>query len=175
MSLLARLGSCVLLALVVACGGDDGGATVDAAPPIDGDGCDPATLLPTQWRPIAMVSAGAVTVTTTAGVTSGTIDATAGGTSAAADNPYVYLDLMTGTKLDLTDTAALSSTAWHVAFKRAGIKLNGGDSGPGQVAAAAVAAQFLADVDTPPAALTTDDWADATCTLVAGRPASRPR
>ncbi|MBK9036430.1 MAG: HmuY family protein [Myxococcales bacterium] len=168
MSPLLRLGSSLLLLLAVACGGDDGTADVDAGPPIDADGCDPATALPTQWRPIATISAGAVNVTTAAGVTSGTIDATAGGTAAAADNPYVYLDLMTGTKVDISDTTALSSTAWHIAFKRAGIKINGGDSGPGDVAAAPVAVEFLGDVDAVPATLTTDDWADATCTLIAG-------
>ena len=127
----------VLLLPLAACGSDDV-AVVSPDAAIDAAGCDPTTALPTQWRPIAMVSTGAVNVTTAGGVTSGTIDATAGGTAAAADNPYVYLDLMAGTKVDLTDTASLTSTAWHVGFKRAGIKLNGGDSGPGQVAAAVV-------------------------------------
>lgn len=167
-----RSSLCLSLALVVAaaaCGGDDGATgDVDAAVDIDAAGCDPTTALPTQWRPIAMVSTGAVNVTTSGGVTSGTIDATAGGTAAAADNPYVYLDLMAGTKVDISDTASLTSTAWHVAFKRAGIKLNGGDSGPGQVAAAAVNAATLAEVTTAPAALAMDDWADASCTLIAG-------
>ena len=121
-----------------------------------------------------MVSTGAVNVTTAGGVTSGTIDATAGGTAAAADNPYVYLDLMAGTKVDLTDTASLTSTAWHVGFKRAGIKLNGGDSGPGQVAAAVVNAATLAEVTTAPGAVELDDWADPACALVAshGEPAT---
>lgn len=160
---------CAALAAIVlaACGGDDVSViSVDAA--VDSGGCDPTTALPTQWRPIATVSAGALTVTSTGGVTSGTLDATAGGTAAAADNPYLYLDLSTGTKLDLTDVDALSSTAWHVGWKRAGIKLNGGDSGPGQVAAAPVAVEFLEDVDTAPTALQQDDWADPDCALVAG-------
>lgn len=152
---------------LAACGGDDASVTpTDAA--VDADGCDPTTVLPTQWRPIAMVSAGALAVTTTGGVTSGTLDATAGGTAAAADNPYLYLDLSTGTKLELTDVDALTSTAWHVGWKRAGIKLNGGDSGPGQVAAAPVAVEFLEDVDAAPTALQQDDWVDPSCTLVAG-------
>lgn len=157
-----------ILLLCTACGGDDTAATVDAAAAIDAPGCDPTTVLPTQWRPIAMVSTGRVNLTTTGGVTSGTIDATAGGTAAAADNPYLYLDLMTGTKVDLTDTASLTSTAWHVGWKRAGIKLNGGDSGPGQVAAAAVTAATLGAVTTVPAGLATDDWATADCMLTAG-------
>ncbi len=160
--------SVLLLVLpLAACGGDDV-AVVSPDAAIDAAGCDPSAALPTQWRPIAMVSTGAVNVTTAGGVTSGTIDATAGGTAAAADNPYVYLDLMAGTKLDLTDTASLTSTAWHVAFKRAGIKLNGGDSGPGQVAAAVVNAATLAEVTTAPGALELDDWADPDCALIAG-------
>lgn len=157
-----------LLLPLAACGGDDIAVVSPDAAPIDAAGCDPTTALPTQWRPIAMVSTGAVNVTTTGGVTSGTIDATAGGTAAAADNPYVYLDLMAGTKVDLTDTASLTSTAWHVAFKRAGIKLNGGDSGPGQVAAAVVNAATLAEVTAAPGALELDDWADPACALIAG-------
>lgn len=165
---MTTLRTAALAALVLAaCGGDDVSViSVDAS--VDGSTCDPTTVLPVQWRPIAMVSAGALTVTTTGGVTSGTLDATAGGTAAAADNPYLYLDLATGTKLDLTDVDALSSTAWHVGWKRAGIKLNGGDSGPGQVAAAPVAVEFLADVDAAPTALQQDDWVDPACALVAG-------
>ncbi|MCE9571597.1 MAG: HmuY family protein [Deltaproteobacteria bacterium] len=167
MRILRPIALCVLVA---ACGGDPSTpADVDAAVAIDATaGCDPTTALPTQWRPIAMTSTGALTVTTANGVTSGTIDATAGGTAAAADNPYVYLDLMSGTKVDITDTASLSSTAWHVAFKRAGIKLNGGDSGPGTVSAASVDAATLAEVTAAPTGLAVDDWADASCALVAG-------
>ena len=81
---------CAAIAAIAlaACGGDDVSViSVDAA--VDSGGCDPTTALPTQWRPIATVSAGALTVTTTGGVTSGTLDATAGGTAAAADNPYL--------------------------------------------------------------------------------------
>lgn len=167
MQSLLRLGTSLLLVLA-ACGDDGASTPVDAAVAIDAAGCDPTTALPTQWRPIAMVSAGALSVTTTNGVTSGTIDATAGGTAAAADNPYIYLDLMAGTKVAITDTASLTSTAWHVGLKRAGIKLNGGDSGPGQVAAAAVNAATLAAVTAAPGGLTTDNWADGDCNLLAG-------
>ena len=171
---------CALAAVcLLACGDDGGGVTpdVDAAPlPIDAaNGCEPATLLPTQWRPIAAVSAGAVAVTAAGGVTSGTIDATAGGTAASADNPYLYLDLVTGAKLELSDLAALSSTAWHVALKRSSLKLNSGDSGPGQVTAASVAAATLAEVTTVPASLAADDWATSDCMLTTtpgGEPAS---
>lgn len=154
---------------LTACGDGSNITVVDAAPqPIDAAGCDPTVALPTEWRPIAMVSAGALNLSTTGDVTSGTIDATAGGTAAAADSPYIYLDLTTGTKVAITDTAALSSTAWHIALKRASIKLNGGDSGPGKVKGASVPATTLAAVTAVPAGLAADDWADTACTLIAG-------
>ena len=169
------------LAILAACG--DGGATdpgVDAAPAldaplaIDGPGtCDPTTALPTQWRPIAMVSTGTVAVTTVDGVTTGTLDATAGGGAASADNPYVYVDLMNGTKVELSDVAALSSRAWHLALKRSSLKLNGGDSGPGGVTGAPVPAETLAEVTAVPAGLTADDWASEACAFN-GTPGGEP-
>jgi hypothetical protein len=161
------------IALATACGGDDGGGDgsgdPDAAPlPVDAAGCDVTAALPANYRPIAMVSTGALTVTTTGGVTSGTIDATAGGTAASADNPYIYLDLVNGTRVDITDVGSRTSTAWHLALKRASIKVNSGDSGPGAVAVAAVPAATLGEVTAVPATLATDDWATDDCMLVAG-------
>ncbi|MGH8443778.1 MAG: HmuY family protein, partial [Solimonas sp.] len=46
----------------------------------------------------------------------------------------VYYDLANGTVVDLADTAAATSTAWQIAFRRFEIKLNGGTSGSGEVA-----------------------------------------
>ncbi|HVK78652.1 MAG TPA: HmuY family protein [Kofleriaceae bacterium] len=175
----------VAVPTLIACGsvdGDDGAGdgdgdgTIDAALPIDAAGtCDPATALPTQWRPIAMVSTGAVTATAAGGVTTATVDATAGGTAGAADNPYIYVDLINGSRVDVSDVQAASSTAWHVALKRSSIKLNGGDSGPGNVQGAKVAAASLAEVTAAPATLASDDWATDDCMLNAlpgGEPAT---
>ncbi len=50
----------------------------------------------------------------------------------------------------------------------ANIRLNGGDSGPGQVAAVSVNAATLAEVTVAPGGLTTDNWADGDCNLLAG-------
>lgn len=166
-----------LLLLLAACGGgdDDGTGTVDAGLAVDASGCDVTAALPTNYRPIAMVSTGAVNVTTTGGVTSGTIDATAGGTAASADNPYLYLDLVNGTRVDITDVGSRTSTAWHLALKRASLKLNGGDSGPGGVGGARVAAATLAEVTAAPGSFASDDWATADCMLNAtasGEPAT---
>ncbi|HBS27529.1 MAG TPA: hypothetical protein DD827_10500 [Gammaproteobacteria bacterium] len=72
------------------------------------------------------------------------IDATAGGLGASPDDPknkYSYFNLDSGEVVELTDVAAESSTDWHIAFKRTKPKLNGGDSGPGDVKAAVADAQ----------------------------------
>jgi hypothetical protein len=158
---------------VAAC--DDGGGT---DPPIpDGPpGCDPAAVLPSNYRPIPTVSSGALTVTTTSGVTSGTVDAQAGGLQGAADNPYVYLDLKAGTKVALNDLDARNSMMWDIALKRPSLRVNGGDSGTGGRKLAVVQAGMLAQVTAAPASgYNVDDFADANCTLVqlpAGEPKS---
>jgi hypothetical protein len=137
---------------LAACGG--GGSDVDAQiSTIDArTGCEPAAALPSQFRPIAEVSTGLVNVTNSGGVWSGTIDGTAGGLSQAADNPYIYVDLRTGAKVDITDLDAYSSQTWDIALKRASLRSNGGDSGPG-----------MRSVSIVTGATTLDDFADAEC------------
>jgi len=171
--------------LVAACGdnaepGDptepDAAVTEDSGVP-DAGGCDPATALPLQWRPIATVAKGAVTTTTANGVTTAIVDATAGGFQGAADNPYLYVDLAGG-KVEISDVDALASSRWHIALKRANIRANGGDSGPGGVTVAVIAAPSLDQVTAAPAdaEFGADDWATDDCTYVglpAGEPASR--
>ena len=152
-----------------ACGGEDGsnpspdaGFEVDAEP-----GCDPATVQPSAYRPIAMVSTGAVDVTTAGGITTGTLDATAGGTASSADRPYLYVDLRTGARVDVDDLAARSSTAWDIALKRSSLRVNGGDSGPGDRRLAVVPAASLAEVTAAPATgYTSDDFTSDDCMLV---------
>lgn len=147
-------------------GDPDAGTAIDAPDvAIDAPGCDVTAALPANYRPIATVSTGTVTVTTAGGVTSGTVDATAGGLASSPDNPYIYVDLINNVRVDISDVASRSSTAWHVAFKRASIKLNSGDSGPGNVLAAAVDAATLAEVTSAPATFASDDWATADCML----------
>ncbi|MGF1644633.1 MAG: HmuY family protein [Thiotrichales bacterium] len=83
------------------------------------------------------------------------LDATAGGFGARPDNPlnkFSYFSFTTGELVPLTDAEAATSTAWHIAFKRTNIQLNGGVSGPGTVKAAVADAQsdyFEADGKTP--------------------------
>lgn len=164
------LGLCVA---ATACGTD----TPDPEPTPDAPiGCVPATVLPNNYRPISEVSTGVVAVTTTGGVTSGTIDATAGGLAGSADNPYVYVDLATGTRVDIDDVAALTSDAWDIALKRSSLRVNSGDSGPGLRELAVVQGASLDVVTTTPASgYATDDFADADCelqTIPGGEPRS---
>jgi len=66
-------------------------------------------------------------------VQSMTVDASAGGFPPNPDIGFSYVDLLNGKVLDLTDEQADDSKAWHIAFRRTDIKLNGGVSGPGSV------------------------------------------
>ena len=61
--------------------------------------------------------------------------------NASSQTDYVYYNLERGEAVTLTEEQAAASTDWHVAFRRSTIKLNGGTSGPGNVAAALAAAQ----------------------------------
>lgn len=56
-----------------------------------------------------------------------TLDASAGGFGAAADDPknkYTYFSFAAGDVVELTDAEAESSDAWDIAFKRTSTKLN---------------------------------------------------
>lgn len=73
-----------------------------------------------------------------------TIDASAGGFGAAADDPtnkYTYFNFDRGEVVDLSDSDAETSNDWHIAFKRTNIRLNGGVSGPAEVSGAVADAQ----------------------------------
>ncbi len=147
--------------VLTACGHTDNPVDVDAS-----SGCDPATVLPSNYRWIASVSSGGVQVTTPGDVTSGTIDATAGGLVNAADNPYLYVDLRGGTKVEVNDLDARGSAAWDVALKRSSLRINGGDSGAGKRELAVVQAASLAAVTAAPGdGYTTDDFTTDDCML----------
>jgi hypothetical protein len=168
--------------IAAACGGDTEADDTDtndlepdAAPGVDAGACEPATVLPTQWRAIAEVSSGEVAADVGKDfVITADIDASAGGLAGAADSPYTYVNLMTGARVDIDDVEALDNPDWHIAFKRASIRLNGGDSGTGDVTAGMVDAAFE-DVDAAPADFVADDWASDACEFLAtpgGEPAT---
>jgi hypothetical protein len=59
------------------------------------------------------------------------IDASAGGPMGAATNPYIYVNLETATRVNVTDKTARTSNDWDLALKRAVLFTNGGDAGGG--------------------------------------------
>ncbi|MBU6950116.1 HmuY family protein [Hahella sp. HN01] len=70
---------------------------------------------------------------------------------ASSRDAYTYVNLATGQTLSLTAAEAASSTDWHIGFRRTGVVLNGGASGPGQVRGALAVAQqdFYTDSGDP--------------------------
>lgn len=151
--------------LLVGC--SDSGGSEEPNTPLDANAdCDPLTVLPTNYRPIPTISTGAVSLATTGDITSGTIDATAGGLSGAADNPYVYVDLITNARVDVSDVGARDSLDWDIALKRSSLRINGGDSGGGRRALAIVpGATSLASVTAPSSGYTEDDFTSDDCML----------
>lgn len=164
-----RISSSLLISsLLAACGGGDGNdnPVLDANTADTSSGCDPATVLPTNYRPIAMVSTGVVQVAASGGVTSGTIDATAGGVANAADRPYIYVDLRNGVRVDVDDLAARTTMTWDIALKRSSLRVNGGDSGGGNRRLAVVQAATLAEVTAAPTSgFASDDFTTDDCML----------
>ena len=111
-----------------------------------GPACDVDQLRKNALNPTDAVSQGAVS--SSEGVLS--VDASAGGMSAAAGNPYVYIDLDQATKVEVTDPAALNDKVWDLAIKRVVLRVNGGDSGSGGVTLATRSAKKLSDVTMVP-------------------------
>jgi hypothetical protein len=90
------------------------------------------------------------------------VDAVAGGFQFATSNPYVYVNLELGARVDETDVSAVSSTSWDLAFKRFSILTNGGDSGNGEGKALALEAMFeqVTRDNVDLSALQVDDFVD---------------
>ena len=102
-------------------------------------GCDTAAELIEAWPLNDKVSTGSFEATEENGVWSVTLDASAGGLQGSSQNPFLYVDLDGGAKLDITDpTAVRDDTTWEIAFRRTGAFINGGDAGPGAVEIARV-------------------------------------
>ena len=82
--------------------------------------------------PIDAVSTGEMKVLSTSGTTRQLfVDASAGGAMNAAQNPWIYVNLGTGTKVAVTDPASFTSKDWDLALKRSLLRTNDGDGGPG--------------------------------------------
>jgi len=148
---------------------DSGAADIasEVAPDTKPMGTECSSARDTAVGPIDAVSDGVVKIVSdTAGTRTVYIDATAGGFSAARDNPYTYVSLKTGARVDITDKAAFDSTGWDLAFKRATVHTNSGDAGPGLGGAAFLAGKTFDAVtvaDGTSATTKIEDWFDADC------------
>jgi hypothetical protein len=95
------------------------------------------------------------------------VDASVGGLDMQDSNPWVYVALAMGTRVELSDLEALESADWDIAFKRSVLRNNSGDSGPGQGGALRIALPWdsvslatLGDRTLP-----SESWFDADCNL----------
>jgi hypothetical protein len=123
--------------------------------------------LPFDQRAIDQVSDGMISVMENAGVYTAQVDGTAGGANGFQSRPFIYLDLIGGKKVAITDVQARDSKDWDIAFKRWQIKINSGDSGPGGVTTAVVKGKELPDVSAAPASgYVEDDYLDPDCMVV---------
>ncbi len=88
--------------------------------------------LPELWGDHPAIGEGAVTIYEQDDVRVFHVDATAGGMAAARTSAFVFVDLNNG-QLELSEEQAADSVAWHLAFRRAQLRVNGGTSGPSDV------------------------------------------
>jgi hypothetical protein len=94
-------------------------------------------------KPIDAVSTGGVRLLSEqGGVRTLYVDASAGGVQGGSTNPRLYLALGTGTKVEVTDNSAPSSTAWDLALKRPVLFTNSGDGGAGVGGAVRIDKEF---------------------------------
>ena len=144
---------------------EGGGANGTGANVVDGSASSCSAAIAQTLMPVSKVSSGIVTIVPSeAGAARDIfIGAYAGGTSAAASNPYVYVNLATATRVDVTDDGARASTDWDLAFKRYIIFTNGGDGGIGQGAATHVSTIFDAVTAADAMGLVTESFFDANC------------
>lgn len=104
----------------------------DVGDPVNSDRrCGDAVIV--EWPLNNAVTTGEVITEEMGDYRQMTIDATAGGMQGASENPFVYVRLDTGERVDVTDIDALDDDTWDLAFKRIVIRTNSEDSGPGSV------------------------------------------
>tara|TARA_B100000959_G_scaffold268241_1_gene312713 strand:- start:17 stop:748 length:732 start_codon:yes stop_codon:yes gene_type:complete len=115
---------------------------------VDSNLCDPEII---SYLPLNnAVTAVEAHAQTTNGVTSMSIDASAGGIYGYPEQPWIYVNLSRGEIVYLSDYEALASTDWDIALRRYVIRLNGGVSGPGCAAIAALHGESFENISTTP-------------------------
>ena len=127
---------------------------------------DPSAALPAGYRFIDKISTATISETPDGALH---VDATAGGFTNYADNPFLYLSFESGVpeKVEITDVDAYENTAWDIALKRMVIRANGGDSGPGDAKVATTARGSSTAPNDDSFAM--DDFATDNCELNAGQ------
>lgn len=148
----------------------DAGAGADSAATTDaptGTGTQCTAARDQLLLPIDKVSTGQVSIVSdTGGVKTIYVDASAGGQGSAAKNPRVYVNLATGTRVDVTDKTAPQSTEWDLSLKRTVVFTNSGDAGIGTGGAAQVSKAFasVAAGDADGAKIAAESFFDDSCT-----------
>lgn len=152
--------------------GGDGGTTSGTATGTGGMGGMGGGFACTTARdealgPVDMVSSGDVTILDDTGGTKEIfVDASAGGFMNAAMNPYIYLDLDNGTRVDITDTASFGEATWDLGIKRVVFRNNSAHSGGGNGGAVFLANAVFDDVtaaDASGATFLEEEWFDDMC------------
>lgn len=159
----------VTLALASACASEPLESSRDAATGGRGNGggtCSAA--LKQALSLVDRVSAARVEVLSRAGnVQVLYVDATTGGVARQSTEPWVYVSLARGERVDVTDFEALESKKWDLALKRAVLRSNSGDSGPGLGGAIATERDWegLDAADADALGIESERWFDAECNL----------
>jgi hypothetical protein len=153
-------------------GGDDSGTNDDTGAT---DACEPTKVACQDELVLDLslqdeVTDGEVETTTDGDDFVTSVDASAGGFTDAANNPWVYVKFDTdgAVRVDITDEEALLSEDWDLAARRFVVRLNGGSSGPSCVGAAVVPSSTYDELDAVPAGVTyhTDDFYTDDCTII---------
>lgn len=147
--------------------GDPGdGATTDGPTDSGGGGTQCTKARDDLLLPVDKVSTGAVGIVSESGTTKTIyVDATAGGLGNSVKSPRVYVNLESGTRVDLTDKAAPAVATWDLALKRAVIFTNSGDAGVGAGGAIQLAKSFasVSDAEAKAAMLERERFFDEDC------------
>lgn len=160
--------------LIVACGSSgptgsvsaasDGGSASGASG-ADGAASSCTAAIAQTLMPIDKLARGIVTVVPSdAGAARDVfVGAYSGGLGGAATMPYVYVNLATAMRVNVTDVTARTSMDWDLAFKRYVIFTNGGDGGMGQGAATHVATPFDSVTAADATGMATESFFDVNC------------
>jgi HmuY protein len=162
----------VLLFLIGCSSSSSGGAPSDAAAKASADaggeaGSSCSAAIAQNLKLVDTVATTNVAILSeSAGARLLFIDASAGGPAGAPTHPYIYVNLETGRRVDVSDTAARSSKDWDLALKRQVIFTNGGDGGSGQGGTLSVAKSFDAVTSADAqGSFTAESFFDGDCNL----------